>query len=152
MIINLENYVQFFMRNSKSFARIIFKVGSSNQYKMQLPSTLFSSKFEKKVASKKSSNIFRKWNFLALILRNFLYFLKRKLSYISGNGTFLYFRKRKFQTKLLYFRKRNSFIFLETDIPPPPPLPKFYISEKQNFLIFKEELPNPHKTKFLIIL
>ena len=120
---------------------------------MQLPSTLFSSKFEKKVASKKSSNIFRKWNFLALILRNFLYFLKRKLSYISGNGTFLYFRKRKFQTKLLYFRKRNSFIFLEADIPPPPPpLPKFYISEKQNFLIFKEELPNPHKTKFLIIL
>lgn len=150
MIINLENYVQFFMRNSKSFARIIFKVGSSNQYKRQLPSTLFSSKFEKKVASKKSSNIFRKWNFLALILRNFLYFLKRKLFYISGNSMFLYFRKRKFQTKLLNFRKRNSFIFLETD--PSPPSPKFYISEKQNFFIFKEELPNPLKTKFLIIL
>ena len=52
--------------------------------------------------------------------------------YISGNGT------------LLYFWKQIS--------PPPPPLPKFYISEKQNFLIFKEELPNLRKTKFLIIL
>ena len=29
---------------------------------------------------------FKKWNFLALILRNVLYFLKRKLFYISGNG------------------------------------------------------------------
>ena len=67
--------------------------------------------------------IFWEINFLALILRNFLYFLKRKLFlffrkrnflkfqdtetpkkififqetelfYISGNGTFLYFRKR----------------------------------------------------------
>ena len=57
---------------------------------------------------KKSSDIvlyFRKWNFLVLLLRNFLYFLKGKLVYISGigklennsyisaNGTFLYFRK-----------------------------------------------------------
>ena len=50
---------------------------------------------------------FGKWNFVALILRDSLYFLKRKLflyfgkrkpekiPYISGNGTFLYFRKRK---------------------------------------------------------
>ena len=148
MIINLENYVQFFMRNSKSFARIIFKVGSSNQYKMQLPSTLFSSKFEKKVASKKSSNIFRKWNFLALILRNFLYFLKRKLSYISGNGTFLYFRKRKFQTKLLYFRKRNSFIFLETDIPPPL-FPNFIFQKNRTFLYLKKNFQIPTKQNFL---
>ena len=148
MIINLENYVQFFMRNSKSFARIIFKVGSSNQYKMQLPSTLFSSKFEKKVASKKSSNIFRKWNFLALILRNFLYFLKRKLSYISGNGTFLYFRKRKFQTKLLYFRKRNSFIFLETDIPPLL-FPNFIFQKNRTFLYLKKNFQIPTKQNFL---
>ena len=42
----------------------------------------------------KNSLYFKKWNFLALILRN-LYFLKRKLFYISGNETFLYFRKRK---------------------------------------------------------
>ena len=30
-------------------------------------------------ALKKSSYIFGKWNFLALVLRNFLYFLKRNL-------------------------------------------------------------------------
>lgn len=148
MIINLENYVQFFMRNSKSFARIIFKVGSSNQYKRQLPSTLFSSKFEKKVASKKSSNIFRKWNFLALILRNFLYFLKRKLFSISGNSTFLYFRKRKFQTKSLNFRKRNSFIFLETD-PPPPLFPNFIFQKNRTFLYLKKNFQIPSKQNFL---
>ena len=117
---------------------------------MQLPSTLFSSKFEKKVASKKSSNIFRKWNFLALILRNFLYFLKRKLSYISGNGTFLYFRKRKFQTKLLYFRKRNSFIFLETDTPPPAPLfPNFIFQKNRTFLYLKKNFQISEKQNFL---
>ena len=51
----------------------------------------------------KSSYIFRKWNFLALILRNFLYFLKRKL--------FLYFRKWKF---LIYYETetpKKFFIF-----------------------------------------
>ena len=51
----------------------------------------------------KSSYIFRKWNFLALMLRDFLYFLKRKL--------FLYFRKWKF---LIYYETetpKKSFIF-----------------------------------------
>ena len=63
----------------------------------------------KKIPSRKSSYIFLyfgKRNFLALVLTNFLYFLKRKLFYISesknrgkipyilGNGTFLYLRKR----------------------------------------------------------
>ena len=37
-----------------------------------------SSKNKKKISSKKRSYIFRKWNFLALILRNFLHFLERK--------------------------------------------------------------------------
>ena len=35
---------------------------------------------------KKSSYISRKWNSLALLLRNFLYFLKRNLFFIPGNG------------------------------------------------------------------
>ena len=63
-----------------------------------------------KIHSKTSSYIFSyfaKWNFLTLILKNFLYFLKRKLSlyyrkrkprkirHISGKGSLLYFRKRK---------------------------------------------------------
>ena len=31
---------------------------------------------------------FRKWNFLALRLKDFLYFLKKSFSYIAGNRTF----------------------------------------------------------------
>ena len=51
-----------------------------------------SSKNKKKISSKKRSYIFRKWNFLALKLRNFLHFLERKeignpenIPYISGS-------------------------------------------------------------------
>ena len=62
----------------------------------------------KKIHPEKNSLHLGKRNFLALILRNFLYFLKRKLflyfrkrkprkiPYISGNGTFLYFLKTNF--------------------------------------------------------
>ena len=69
---------------------------------MELPSAHFKPNLEKKRNySKKRSYIslyFGKWNFLALILKNFLYFLKRnlflyfgkrklrKIPYISGNG------------------------------------------------------------------
>ena len=95
-----------------------------------MESCTLQSKLEKitKIHPKKTSYIPEKWNFLTLILKNFLYFLKRKLflyfrkwkppkfsyiflkkcfsyisgsgnlkkiPYISGNGTFLYFRKRK---------------------------------------------------------
>ena len=59
--------------------------------------------------NKKSSYVslyFGKWNFPALILRNFLHFLKRKL--------FLYFGKRKPRKNSLHFRKRNFLIFQET--------------------------------------
>ena len=49
---------------------------------------------------------FGKWNFLALILKDFLYFLKRKL--------LLYFGKRKFRKNSSYFRKRNFLLFQET--------------------------------------
>ena len=38
-------------------------------------------------------------------------------SYISGNGPFLYFRKWNPEKNSLYFRKRNIFIFWETDTP-----------------------------------
>ena len=74
-------------------------MGEFKLYNMELPTF-----------SKKSSYVFlyfAKWNFLALIVGNFLYFLKEsfshisgnrnpeKISYILGNGTFLYFWKRK---------------------------------------------------------
>ena len=60
----------------------------------------------------KPRNIFKKisytpgkWNFLALIMKNFLYFFKRKL--------FLYFGKRRSQKDSLYFRKWKFLIFQE---------------------------------------
>ena len=63
-----------------------------------------------KIPSKKSSYIFlyfKKWNFLALVLKNYYIFSKEsfsdilgnenpeKIPYISGHGTLLCFRKRK---------------------------------------------------------
>ena len=71
----------------------------------------------KKSTPKKNSLYFGKWNFLTLILRNFLYFLNRKLS--------LYFGKRKPRKNSLYFRKRSFLIFLEEL--PKPQKPKFLI-------------------------
>ena len=50
-----------------------------------------------------------------------------KIPHISGNGSFLYFGKRKPRKKLFTFRKRN-------------------------ILIFQEELPKPQKPKLLIFL
>ena len=71
----------------------------------------------KKIHSEKNSLHFRKWNFLTLRLKNFLYFLKKKFFlyflkkvpillemetppkfFISRNGTFLYFGKGIFRT------------------------------------------------------
>ena len=76
-------------------------------------------KIKKKVRPEKISYLLGKWNFLTPILKNVLYFFKRKLflyfgkrkprkiSNISGNGTFLYFSKPKPppQKNFLYFRK-----------------------------------------------
>ena len=54
----------------------------------------------KKKTAQKNFLYFRKWNFLALILKKILYFLKRKL--------FIYFLKRKL---FMYFWKWNLAIF-----------------------------------------
>ena len=100
---------------------------------------------------------FRKWNFLALILRGFLYFPKRKLfwyfakwnflyfrkrkpekaPYISGKGTLLHFRKRKSRKNALYFRKPNFLIF----------------PENGNFLIFfrERDIQNPGIFRIFIL-
>ena len=60
-----------------------------------------------KIYSKKMFYIslyFEKWNVLALALKKLLHFLKKGLSYISGNGTFLkkllIFQERTFKSKL----------------------------------------------------
>ena len=62
---------------------------------MQLPSARFSpsSKKIKKIHPEKSFLYFRKWNFLALILKeNSGNGNLEKIRYISGNGTFVIFR------------------------------------------------------------
>ena len=62
---------------------------------MQLPGALLcpSSKKKLKIQPEKNSLYFKKWNFLALILKNFTFF------YISGNGNSdknsSYFREQK---------------------------------------------------------
>ena len=48
-----------------------------------------------------SSYISGKWNFLTLILKTFVYFLKRKL--------FIYFRKQKHRKHFFYFHKTKRF-------------------------------------------
>ena len=92
----------------------------------------------KKIHPKKNSLYFWKWNFLTLILKRYLYFLKRKL--------FLYFLKRKFclyflKRKLfLMFRKWNSALFSpRTKNEKNPP--------QQNFLYFRKR--KHHKISYI---
>ena len=53
----------------------------------------------------------RKWKFLTLTLKNFLYFTEqksRKIFYFFQRKLFLYFRERKPRKSVLYFRKWKS--------------------------------------------
>ena len=77
----------------------------------------------KKIHSEKVSNI--------LILKSFLYFLKRKL--------FLNFRERKPRKILILSQKKAFVIFRETETP-------------KKYFIFQKELPSSHNQKFLIFL
>ena len=76
-------------------------------------------KNQNKIHPEKNSLYFRKWNFLALILKKFLHFLKIKL--------LLYFLKKKF---FLYFRKRNPALFSPSSRKKNPP--------RENFLYFRK--------------
>ena len=65
-----------------------------------------------KIHPENNSLYFRKWNFLTLRLTNFLYFLKKSFSYISGNETLHFpapalkiFPKKTIPKKFLIFRK-----------------------------------------------
>ena len=76
---------------------------------MELPDALFKPKLEqiKNINPPKFPYILELWIFLALILKHFLYFFKKafriiqeretlkKVPYVSGNETFLYFKKLK---------------------------------------------------------
>ena len=93
---------------------------------------------------------------MAPIIRNFLYFLKRKF--------FLYFRKWKPPKNSLYFRKRNFFIFQEVTFQAPKNKKAhsektsyilgnvtFWLRASKNFLNFRRELAKPQKqTKNLL--
>ena len=82
------------------FASVLQNCWCSQRWVVVLRATWCTSQSEpkkpKKIQPGKISLYFRKWNFLALILKKFLYFLKRQLvlyflkksfSYISGNGS-----------------------------------------------------------------
>ena len=92
--------------------------------------------------------IFGKWNFLALILGNFSYFLKGKLLlYFLKRKLFSYFRKRKHWKNSLYFLKEICCYFRKTEA-----LKNSLYFRKRNFLIFQERyIQNPGITKFFYI-
>ena len=108
---------------------------------MELPSALFSPSSENKKNPPflhlldQISDTPEKWNFLTLILKNFLHFLKRKL--------FLCFEKRKPRKSSLYFREWIFLLFWETET-------------LKKSLYFRRKLPNlkngtkPILKKFLI--
>ena len=68
-----------------------------------------------------------KWNFLTLILKDFLYFLKKNL--------FLYFKKWKTPKEIPYTFSKESFSYISES---GNPKKDFLYFRKQNFLIFQE--------------
>ena len=99
----------------------------------------------------KISHILGKWNFLAVILKNFLNFLKRKL--------FLYFRKHKPRESFLYFwnRKPQNFFYifsresLSYISGNGHPEKILYISSNGTLLYFRWWFVKPENVKFLIL-
>ena len=79
----------------------------------------------------KNPSCFRKWNILALILKEFLYFLKRSL--------FLYFLKRKL---FLCFRKWNPALFTPSSKNQRNP-------PRENLLYFRKRNPLKNLLHFL---
>ena len=91
----------------------------------------------KKIHMEKISCIPRKWNFLAVISKKLLYFLKRKL--------FFYFRKWKpWENSLYFLKKKVVLIFRKTET-----LKNYLYFRKPNFLIFQEKPQKPKFIKFL---
>ena len=99
-------------------------------YSMHLPGTLLrpGSKNEKKIHPEKNSLYFRKWNFLALKLKEFLYFLKRNLFLYfreqnpalfrprQKNKNFSYFLEIKLFKKILYISENGTLLYFGNGI------------------------------------
>ena len=87
--------------------------------------------------------MFGKWNFLVLVLRKFLYFLKRNL--------FLYFRKRKPRKNFLYFLKRKLFLHSGNGNPEI----FFYVSGNRSpekiYYILGSKIPSSKNEKILLL-
>ena len=110
------------------------------------PSPLFSpSSKNKKNPSPKNSLYFRKWNFLALILKNTSIFSKESFSYISEHGT-LHFSAQARKIKKIHPEK--AFLILQEM----ETRKNYLYFRKRNFYVFQEELPKPQKPKFIILL
>ena len=91
-----------------------------------------------------------KWNFLELMLslKISYIFSKESFSYISGNGTFLYFMKRKPPRNFLYFLKRKLFLYFAKWKSPKNSLyfRKWnFLAPKSKNLCFRRELVKPQK-------
>ena len=110
-----------YILGSRNPEKIPYISGNGNPKKLLIfrEMELFSPTSKNRKFLQKISHAQGKWNFLILILKNFLYFLKRKL--------FSYFRKRKTPKKFL--------IFQETELS--------HISGKETFLYFGKVCSEP---------
>ena len=90
-----------------------------------------------------------KWNFLTLILKNFVYFRKgksrKKILIFSQKKAFLIFQKTEAPKKFLICSQKKAFlIFGETETPK-----KFFIFQKKEtpkkILYFRKKLSELHK-------
>ena len=68
---------------------------------------------------------FRKWNFIALLLRNFLYFLKRKFFLYFKKWDFLIFQETQTPKNFLAFSYKKKKKIQKTEIPK-----KFFIFQE----------------------
>ena len=139
-------------------------------FKSHLAHFLAQVQTNKKIHNPKNSSYFGKWNFITLILKNLLYFVKRKLflhflnrkffSYFlkwkpalftpsSKNKrnppreNFLYFRKQKSQKEFLYFLKRKFFLLFGKR----KSQKNYLYFRKQNFLLYETVVCKAWKPK-----
>ena len=135
----MTKFIIYVKQNNIFELRLTSEV-SAKQYNMELPGALLSPSSKKKLkiflelsSSKiKKFFIFQEIGLSSSSIKKFLIFSQKKaflifrdmelfyilgngnlgkVPYISRNGTFLYFGKRKSRKNSLYFRKRNFFIF-----------------------------------------
>ena len=95
------------------FPETIFGPGSKNKKRIKKLTVKNDLIFSRKTVFLLFGEI-EKWNFLTSTLKNFLYFRKLNFlsyfSYITGNGTFLYFGKWAFIVSCFSYNPRGNFL------------------------------------------